>query len=53
MNYSVSLSGSQVVITLNGETIKVIEVNPNTAVEKFVEISNKIKNISKKTKVYS
>ena len=40
--YSVSLSGSQVVISLNGETIKVIEVNPNMAVEKFNEISNKV-----------
>ena len=47
MNYSVFLFGSQVVITSNGETVKVIEVNPNTAVEKFVEISNKIKNLYK------
>ena len=40
--YSVSLSGSLVTITFNGETIKVIDVNPNIAVEKFNEISNKV-----------
>lgn len=43
--YSVSLSGSQVTISLDGETIKVIDVNPNMAVEKFVEISNKIRGL--------
>ena len=45
--YSVSLSNSSVSVRFNGETIKCIDVNPNTAVEKFVEISNKIKNLYK------
>jgi hypothetical protein len=40
--YSVSLSGSLVTIRFNGETIKVIDVNPNLAVEKFTEICNKV-----------
>jgi len=40
--YSVSLSGSLVIINYNGETVKVIDVNPNIAVEKFTEISNKV-----------
>jgi hypothetical protein len=40
--YSVSLSGSQVVVRFNGETIKCIDVNPNIAVEKFVEISKRV-----------
>jgi len=40
--YSVYLSGSQVIITFNSETIKVIDVNPNLATEQFVEISNKV-----------
>jgi len=40
--YSVSLSGSLVTIRFKGETIKVIDVNPNLATEQFVEISNKV-----------
>jgi len=43
--YSVSLEGSQVVVRFNGETIKCIDVNPNMAVEKFNEISNKIRGL--------
>tara|TARA_R110001606_G_scaffold22066_1_gene76592 strand:+ start:126 stop:296 length:171 start_codon:yes stop_codon:yes gene_type:complete len=40
--YSVSLSNSSVSVRFNGETIKCIDVNPNTAVEKFNEIAKKV-----------
>lgn len=43
--YSVYLSDSQVIITFNSETIKVIDVNPNMAIEKFNEICNKVSSL--------